>query len=50
MTTKAKELDNRKEGERSQCRTCNPRKDEVPLWKVWAWALAHPGIPWRRSK
>lgn len=26
------------------------RKDEVPHWKVWRWAMRNPGIPWRRSK
>jgi hypothetical protein len=48
MPAKAKELNNRREGDRRQCSTCNPRPDRVPLWKVWAWSLAHPGQDWRR--
>jgi len=28
----------------------NARKDEIPHWKVWRWALRHPGVPWRRKE
>lgn len=44
MGTKVKELDNRKQGDRSQCNTCNPRSDVVPHWKVWSFSLANPGV------
>lgn len=23
------------------------RKDQVPHWKVWLWAIRHPGQSWR---
>jgi hypothetical protein len=48
MAKRAKELDNRHEGDRRSCPICNPRRDRVPAWKVWAWSLKHPGqSPWR---
>lgn len=25
------------------------RDDEVPHWKVWRWALAHRGVPWKKA-
>lgn len=25
------------------------RKDEIPHWKVWRWALRNPGRPWRKD-
>lgn len=43
MGTKVAELDNRKHGDRRQCPLCNPRKDRVPMDRLWAWSLEHPG-------
>lgn len=44
----AKELDNRKDGDRGACALCNPKTDRVPLDRVWEWSLEHPGeSPWR---
>lgn len=46
---KAKELDNRRQGDRSQCPICNPRKDRVRMDQVWAWSQQNPGVsPWNR--
>lgn len=43
MTTKAKELDNTKDGDRNACPICNPNPKRVPMWKVWTWSRLHPG-------
>jgi hypothetical protein len=26
------------------------RKDDIPHWKVWRWAIRNPGRPWRKEK
>lgn len=43
MTAKAKELDNRHDGDRRACPICSLRRDRVPLDHVWAWSLEHVG-------
>jgi hypothetical protein len=44
----AKELDNRKDGDRNACQICNPKKGRVSLDKVWEWSKKHVGVnPWR---
>lgn len=43
--SRAPELDNTHQGDRAACPICNPRKDRIPAWKVWAFSLAHPGEP-----
>ena len=46
MPKKAKELP------RMMDQPSKPRKDrpdDVPHWKVWRWAMSHPGLPWKRS-
>lgn len=41
---KAKELDNRREGDRRRCAVCNPRRSgQVRADALWVWSLAHPG-------
>lgn len=49
MTHLAKELDNRREGDRSSCPICRKaRGDVISCDRVWTWSLAHPGeSPWR---
>lgn len=46
MTTKAKELDNRKQGDRAACPVCVPPelRGRIPAWRVWAFSLSHPGV------
>jgi hypothetical protein len=45
MTTKVKELPKIMD---LPSQAPKKRDDEIPHWKVWAWAKAHPGISWRR--
>lgn len=46
--TIAKELNNRKDGDRNACQICCPKANRVPLDRVWVWSLEHPGEdPWR---
>lgn len=47
MAAIAKELDNRKEGDRKACPTCNPKRDRVREDQVWAWSLVYGESPWR---
>jgi hypothetical protein len=46
---KAKELNVKGgNGPACHCYNCDPRPDRLPAWKVWDWALKHPGISvWR---
>jgi hypothetical protein len=47
--SKAKELNNRKDGDRSSCSICVPQRG-VSMDKVWEWSQAHPGVsPWRND-
>lgn len=39
----AKELDNRKDGDRNACPICNPKRDKISADRVWQWSLANPG-------
>lgn len=50
--TIAKELDNRRDGDRRQCSSCNPRqKGVIRADRLWAWSLDHPGeSPFRDQK
>lgn len=48
MTTKVKELDNLKEGDRTRCPICSPSSKRVREDQVWAFAQANPGVnPWK---
>ena len=42
MAQIAKELDNRKEGDRQACPICNPRLKRVRMDRLWSWSLQHP--------
>jgi len=46
----AKELDNTKQGDRGACPTCSPKKDQIPMWKVWQYSLRNIGkFPYRET-
>jgi hypothetical protein len=40
---RAKELPARRSGDRGACQLCNPRPARVPMDRLWAWSLVHPG-------
>lgn len=40
---KAKELNNRKEGDRNACPLCNPNPKRVSMSRLWSWSLRNPG-------
>jgi hypothetical protein len=47
---KARELNNRKEGDRRLCSLCNPRRDRVVRAdQLWAWSQQNPGVSPFRS-
>jgi hypothetical protein len=47
---RAKELPTRRSGDRGGCSLCNPRLDRVPMDRLWAWSLEHPGMsPFRAT-
>ena len=48
MSTKVKELDNLKEGDRNGCPICSPSSKRIREDQVWSFVQQNPGVdPWR---
>jgi hypothetical protein len=43
VSDKAKELDNRHQGDRGACPICNLRPERVSESRLWAWAMRQRG-------
>lgn len=42
MGEKAKELDNKHQGDRGACPICSPRSNRITESRLWAWAMRQP--------
>lgn len=47
MPEKAKELNNRKDGDRNSCPICHPRQDRVTMSQLWAFVRRTGELPFR---